>query len=139
VDDGLAAVELAILLPVLLGLVLAAIDFGLAFRQQIMLRNAASSAAQYAAVQPCDTAGIVSKAKTELQNVSVLKPTPSLSPAPVFMDQSGSPAGDCTTAYQVRITVSASYTLLTGGFLGLFGVPNSVPVSGQQTVRIQGH
>ena len=54
-DRGVAAVELALVLPVFLALVFGAIDFGLGFRQQIMLHNAASNAAAYAAVQPCDT------------------------------------------------------------------------------------
>jgi Flp pilus assembly protein TadG len=137
-DDGVAAVEFAILLPVLLAVTLAAIDFGLAFRQQILLRSAASNAADYASVQPCDAAGIDADAASEIQNVSVLKPTLS-SPQIQFMDASGGTVTDCLTAYQARVTVSAQYTLLTGGFLGLFGVPSSVTVSGQQTVRIQGH
>ena len=58
-EHGAAAVELAILLPVFLAITLAAVDFGLAYRQQLMLHNAASNAANYASVQPCDTAGTI--------------------------------------------------------------------------------
>lgn len=141
-DSGVAAVEFAILVPVLLLLTFGAIDFGLAFRQQLILRSAASSAAEFASTRPCDNAGIESAAQTELQDVSVLRPTPSLSPSPdpLFMNQAGAAAGDCTTAYQLRVTVSAPYTLLTGTFLHAFlpGVPTSVDVSGQETVRIKG-
>ena len=136
-DDGVAAVELAILLPVFLALTLAAIDFGLAFRQQIMLRNAASNAAAYASVQPCDTAGIDSDATKEIQSVSVLKPVLS-TPQIVYLDSSGGVVTDCTTAYQVRVTVSAPYSLLTGAVLSMFGVSNTLTVSGQETVRIEG-
>lgn len=136
-DSGAAAVELAILLPVFLAITLAAIDFGLAFRQQLMLHGAASNAAEYASVQPCDTSGIDSDAAAELQNVNVLKPALS-TPQLVFMDASGSAVTDCMTAYKVKVTVSAPYSLLTGSFLGVFGVPSSVDVSGQETVRIQG-
>lgn len=138
-DAGIAAVELAILLPVLLALTCAAVDFGLAFRQQIMLRNAASNAAAYAAVQPCDTAGIDSDAANEIQGVSVLKPAIS-TPQIVFTDASGAVVTDCLSASQVQVTVSAPYTLLTGSFLhGLFGIPTAVTVDGQETVRVQGH
>lgn len=141
-DDGVAAVEVAILLPMFLLLTFGAIDFGLAFRQQLILRGAASSAAEFASTRPCDNAGIVGAATNEVQNVSVLKPEPSLSPGPdpVFLDQAGVAAGDCNTAYQLRVTVSAPYTLLTGTFLHAFlpAVPTVVNVSGQETVRIKG-
>lgn len=137
-DEGLAAIELAILLPVLLALILAAVDFGLAFRQQIMLRNAASNAAAYAAVQPCDTAGIDSDASAELQNVSL--PAPVIStPQIVFTDASGAVVTSCLNATQVQVTVSAPYTLLTGTFLhAFFGVGTTLNVSGRETVRVQG-
>lgn len=136
-DAGAAAVELAILLPVFLGLTLAAIDFGLSFRQQLMLRNAASNAATYASVKPCDTAGIDAAATTELQNVSVLRPTIG-TPQILFLNSSGSTGGDCTTANQVEVTLSAPYSLLSGTFLSWFGVPSSITVSGHETVRIEG-
>lgn len=139
-DEGVAAVELALVLPVFLALTLGLIDFALAFRQQIMLRDAASNAATYAAVQPCDTTTITQDATDEIQNVSVLKPT-----NPVvtlsFTDSSGTvltTSDACSTASQVEVSVSAPYDLLTGSFLSLFGVPSSLTVSGQETVQIQG-
>jgi len=136
-DDGAAAIEFAILLPVFLVLTLAAIDFGLSFRQQVILRGAASNAASYAAVYPCDTANIEQAASTELQGVSPLRPdigTPQIS----YLSDSGAAAADCTSATQVEVKVSAPYTLLSGSFLGVFGVPGSVSVSGQETIRIEG-
>jgi Flp pilus assembly protein TadG len=139
-DQGVAAVELALVLPVFLALIFAAIDFALAFREQIMLRNAASNAAAYAAVQPCDltgTTGITYRASSELQSVSVLAPS-NVSVAESFSDATGTelPSTACTTAYSATITVNAQYNLLTGGFLGIFGVPLHLPVSGSETVRI---
>src|SRR4051794_16056856 len=120
-DEGVAAVELAILLPVFLALTLAAIDFALAFRQQIMLRNAASNAAAYAAVQPCDVSGVQDRASQELNGVTVLKPDISV-PPPKYVGGSGT----CLTATQVQVTVSAPYNLITGSFLGTFGVPQTL-------------
>lgn len=142
-DEGVAAVELAIVLPVFLALTLASIDFALAFRQQIMLRNAASNAASYAAVQPCDltgVTGITDRATNELQNVSVLKPT-SVTVTTAFTDSSGAvlTASDaCSSASEVEVMVSAPYNLITGDVLGLFGVPQQLTVTGQETVQIQG-
>ncbi len=145
-DEGVAAVELAIVLPVFLAITLGAIDFALAFRQQIMLRNAASNAAAYAAVQPCDlgdsTSGINFQALAELEHVSVLKPDPTdVTVTTTFTDNSGSAvtSGDaCTTASRVEVTVAAPYNLITGTFLGVFGVPQTMHVIGQETVQIQG-
>jgi len=139
-DRGVAAVELALVLPVFLALVFGGIDLGLAFREQIMLRNAASNAAAYATVQPCDltgSTGVTYRATNELQNVGVLAPS-NVSVAESFTDSGGSPlAGTaCITAYAVTIKVSADYNLLTGHLLGLFGVPVHLPVSGSETVRI---
>jgi Flp pilus assembly protein TadG len=144
-DEGVAAVELAILLPIFLALTFAAIDFALAFRQQIMLRNAAANAASYAAVQPCNldsgTTNITEQATRELQHVSVLKPDPVTVLPPTYMDSNGDDVTGtdaCTTATQVQITVSAPYDLITGTVLGIFGVPQSLTISGQETVRIVG-
>src|SRR4051794_36241098 len=143
-DEGIAAVELAIVLPVFLALTLAGIDFALAFRQQIMLRNAASNAAAYAAVQPCSLTGgttnITQQATTELQSVSVLKPT-DVVVATAFTDGSGTQvtgADACAAGTRVQVTVSAPYNLVTGTFLGAFGVPQSVTVTGVETVQIVG-
>jgi Flp pilus assembly protein TadG len=143
-DDGVAAVELALVLPVFLALVLASIDFALAFRQQIMLRNAASNAASYAAVQPCDlgnpASGITYQALADLQHVNVLKPS-NVVVSTSFTDSNGAPAtgiSACQTAAQVQVTVTAPYNLITGDLLGAFGVPQTLTVSGHETVQIEG-
>jgi hypothetical protein len=51
-EAGQATVELAILLPVLLGLVLAALQVGLVARDQVLLVQATREAARAAAVAP---------------------------------------------------------------------------------------
>src|SRR4051795_3624978 len=114
-DDGVAAVELAILLPVFLALTLAAIEFALAFRQQIMLRNAASNAAAYAAVQPCSLTGgttnITQQATSELRSVTVLKPT-NVVVTTTFTDGAGAAitgVDACTSGTRADVTVTAPY------------------------------
>lgn len=143
-DEGVAALELALVLPVFLALILASIDFALAFRQQIMLRNAASNAAAYAAVQPCDlgnaTSGITYQALAELQHVTVLKPS-NEAVTTSFTDSAGASVTGvdaCLTAAQVQVTVTAPYNLITGDVLGVFGVPQTLNVSGHETVEIEG-
>ncbi|MHA7177553.1 TadE/TadG family type IV pilus assembly protein [Arthrobacter sp. Sr24] len=49
-DRGAAAVEFALVLPVLLGVLLGIMEFGFLFNQQISASNAAREGARYAAV-----------------------------------------------------------------------------------------
>ena len=58
-----------------------------------------------------------------------------------YSKEDGTPvtaADACSTAYRITVEVRAPYKLLTGGFLGLFGVPQTLKVSGSETARIQG-
>lgn len=136
-DQGVAAVELAIILPVFLAVVLGAIAFGLVFREQIMLRNAAANAADYAASQPCASSGITSQALAELSQVSVLRPSASVTTT--FLDSSGnelSGTGACLAASQVVVSVRAPYNAVSNALLSVFGI--SGDVVGQDVVNIQG-
>jgi Flp pilus assembly protein TadG len=63
---GQAIVELAILLPLILLILLGAIDFGRVFILTTQLENAAREGAAYGAVKPTDAAGITSAARQEL-------------------------------------------------------------------------
>ena len=141
-DEGVAAVELAIILPVFLAVVLGGIAFGLVFREQTMLRNAAANAAAYAAVQPCNlgdsTSGITFQALAELNHVSVLKPDATVTTT--FLDSSGTAltgTDACLSASQVEVTVSAPYNDVSGALLGVIGLASGNVVA-QDTVQIQG-
>jgi len=144
-DQGVAAVELAIILPVFLAVVLGGISFGLVFREQIMLRNAAANAAAYAAVQPCDlgdsTSGITFQALAELQHVSVLKPESSdVNVATTFLDGSGAEvtgSDACLSAAQVEVTVTAPYNTVSSALLGVVGLASG-NIVGQDIVQIEG-
>ena len=68
-DRGAAAVELALVLPVLLTLVLGIVDFGFAFNAKIAITQAAQEGARLASVQKDATQGEVSsRVNTALTN-----------------------------------------------------------------------
>ncbi len=140
-DRGAAAIEFAILLPVFLALTLAAIDFALAFRVKLMLHNAAGNAATYAAVAPCNTTDIVSRARAELPSSDVsgdLADPANTSVTVTLSDPTICTVGATTTGVTATVTVSSTYHLLTGTALGMFGVPRTLPVATADTVRVAG-
>lgn len=60
-DRGAAAVELALVLPVLLLLVMGIVDFGLAYNRQISLSGGAREGARWLALNSSDLTGAVTK------------------------------------------------------------------------------
>lgn len=74
---GAAAIEFAIVLPVLLTILLGACDFGRVFYSTIAIANAARSGAAYASINPFDsatqtawTAGVNQAVKDELSQIT---------------------------------------------------------------------
>src|SRR4051794_35629646 len=59
-DRGAAAVELALVLPVLMLLVMGIVQFGLAFNRQISLSGGAREGARWLAIHSADSTGAVS-------------------------------------------------------------------------------
>ena len=59
-------VELALVLPVLMLIMVIAIDFGRLFSTYIGIHNAAREGAAYGATHPTDNAGITTRARNEL-------------------------------------------------------------------------
>jgi Flp pilus assembly protein TadG len=60
-DRGAAAVELALVLPVLLLLVMGIIDFGMAYNRQISLSGGAREGARWLALHATDQTGAVTR------------------------------------------------------------------------------
>lgn len=65
-DRGAAAVEFALVLPLLLLLIVGMVQFGRVYSMQIQLTGAANDGARYLSVNPTDAAG----ARTRTQNAA---------------------------------------------------------------------
>jgi Flp pilus assembly protein TadG len=70
-DSGAAAVEFALVLPLLLLVVVGIIQFGRIYSQQIELEGAANAGARYLAVHPTDTAGARAKTRDAANNITL--------------------------------------------------------------------
>jgi Flp pilus assembly protein TadG len=116
-DRGAAAVEFALVLPILLTLVLGIIEFSHLYNAQIVITNAAREAARTMAVTN-NPATATTAARTAASgytiNVSV---------------------GACSSGAEVVSNVSSSVGLITGSWLGL---PATFTIQGQGAMRCGG-
>jgi Flp pilus assembly protein TadG len=107
-ERGAAAVEFAIILPILLTLVMGIMEFGRAYNAQLSLTNAAREGVRVMAVSNNPLA-----AKAAAKNAAV-----SLNPALVDSNISFSQPS-CAPTQQMTLTISYSLSTLTG-FAGPF-------------------
>ena len=144
-DRGQALVEFALVLPVLLIVLLFAIDFGRAFYSWVILQNASRIGANYAAlnpelwkvdpaVVPAEYSALISK---DWGAIDCDVPT-----APVFIDSPGdtSLAGQTAdTAFDVgdsvRVTLTCPFRPLTPIISGILG--NSIQLVATSEFRIR--
>ncbi|MHA6668501.1 TadE/TadG family type IV pilus assembly protein [Homoserinimonas sp. A447] len=113
-DSGAAAVEFALILPVLILLLMGLIEFSLLFNTQISLTQAAREGARTMAIHN-DPA--VAQAAT-------INAAPSVNPAIAAGDITITPT-DCTAGTTVTVTINYNAGLLTG----FFGV--TLPLEGR--------
>jgi Flp pilus assembly protein TadG len=112
-ESGAAAVEFALILPLLILMILGMIEFSRAYNVQISLSNAAREGARVMAIEN-DPA---------LARSSAIAAAPSLNPALTSGEITVSPAS-CTAGQTVRVTINHSLPLITD----YFGV--SIPMTG---------
>ncbi|MBT2552948.1 TadE/TadG family type IV pilus assembly protein [Arthrobacter sp. ISL-5] len=131
-EKGAAAVEFALILPILLMLVLGIFEFGRAFNIQVALSEAAREAARYAAVHYAD-AGYSDE---DAQNAGVVA-APSVDLVADNVDVAHD-AGACSPGDNVVVTVTFNTTYLTG-LPGLIpGMPADVSLTGRGVMRCGG-
>jgi Flp pilus assembly protein TadG len=127
--SGQSIVEFAIIIPVLLLLVMGAIDFGRAFSMKIALTNAAREGAYYLSYHPTDKDdcslgcyhGTFLAASNEAYSAGVTI-------APANMNVSGC----CTSGSMVTVTVSQQITLsIYQFFAGPLNLSSSVRMRSQ--------
>jgi Flp pilus assembly protein TadG len=102
-ERGAAAVEFAILLPLLLMLVLGSIEFGRAYNAQITLTNAARDGVRVMAIAN-DPAGAKTAAKNAAASVSTTIPTSDVTLS----------TNTCSTGAQVTLTIKYNLSTITG-------------------------
>ena len=110
-QEGVASVELALVLPVLLLLVVGAVRFGIAFNAKIEMTGAAREAARYVVAHQ-GAANLSANVLTAAQGAS---PGLNLTSAEVVITNTTSGSGVCSPAApygEIRVTISRQYALL---------------------------
>ena len=102
-ERGAAAVEFALLLPLLLMLVLGTIEFGRAYNAQITLTNAARDGVRVMAIAN-DPAGAKTAAKNAAASVSTTIPATDITLS----------TNACSTGAQVTLTINYKLSTITG-------------------------
>src|SRR5918996_5280451 len=127
---GQALVEFALILPILILLVVLAIDFGRVFFTSVSLNNATRVAANYAAAYPNGPWGAGSEydraVRSDAGALGCTLPTPL--PAPTF------PGGTALGA-EARVVLSCSFSLITPVASNVLG--GSVALSSASTFPIR--
>lgn len=120
-EGGAAAVETALVLPLLLFVLFAIIDLSRAYDTKIQLSQAAREGARLVAMQSS------SNLTTRVQQAAPGLNIPASGVTVAYLDSSGNvvSGGDCTNSSVVnaRVTVTVSFTWVTGisGFARFFG------------------
>lgn len=104
-EDGAAAVEFALILPVLILLILGMIEFSFVFNAQISLTNAAREGARVMAIQNDPATA----------KAAAIAAAPSVNPAVTAGQIAVTPA-DCAAGDTVTVTISYTADLFTGFF-----------------------
>jgi Flp pilus assembly protein TadG len=136
-DDGSNIVELALLLPVLLLMLVAAVDFGRAYYIAIEVNSAAHAGALYGSQNPTDTNGMITAARLDAADVP-LQPPSATYDCECYDGTAiacGATADSCSNTgnpvYRVTVKTSAIYTPM----LNVLGVIDTLTINGQSIMR----
>jgi Flp pilus assembly protein TadG len=136
-ERGAELIELALVLPILLLMFAAIVDFSLMFQRYLVLNNAAREGARIA-VLPGYTAADVQDRVTQYvrQGIGDNTVTPTVVLTPVSIDPPG--ATPAFPAAQVTVTMTHTY-LLMGPVSGLLGGGSwsSITLAARSTMRIE--
>ena len=127
---GQALVEFALVLPIMLFLLVIAIDFGRLFYLNIGINNGAREGAAYGAKLPNDTTGITTRVRQELG----LPPADASVSVTMACNPNCYTSSTVTPAHTIRVTASTSFSFLTPFINGVFG--GSLPMSAGSTAVI---
>ena len=124
-EAGVALIEAAFVLPILLVLAMGMLDFGRAFHAKHLLDEAAREGCRVAVVTSPDTGLVTSRVGTVLS-------------AGGLTATSVTVAGP-DAARMVTVTVHATFTFVTPGVFSLFNASfgNTLAMTGQSTMRFE--
>lgn len=108
-DRGAAAVEFALVVPILIALTFGVIAFGHAFHTQTMLDNAARDGVRVFALSDSSTAAADARAAAKASAA----PTMTLSDGQIAVQPSA-----CTVGQNARVSITLTDFRLLGGFFG---------------------
>lgn len=125
-ESGVALIEFAFVLPILLVLAMGMLDFGRAFHTKSLLDQAAREGARVAVVTTPDVDIVENRVNAVLASGGI-------TPTSVTVD--GPDA-----ANMVTVTVNATFTFITPGVFALVGgdYGNTIPMAGQTVMRFEG-
>ena len=127
-DRGAAAVEMALVLPLLLLILFGLVDFGRAFNYQMQLTQAAREAVRVKALGGTDF---------DARN-RVTAATAAMNPAPATAFPATCPVGNTTANAKVTVSYSFSYITPLGPIARLFGASTLPNVGTVQTLSSEG-
>lgn len=136
-EDGSSLVELALVTPVLLLLLVGAVDLGRAYYVAMEVNSAAQAGALYGSQNPTDTDGMVKAAQldaSDIKDISVQPSPPSCVCYGGDAQPCGATANPCTAGnllYLVQVNTSATYTPI----LSFGGVFSTMTFNGQAKMR----
>ena len=123
---GVALIEAAFVLPILLVLCMGMLDFGRAFHTKSVLDQAAREGARIAVITSPDADLVTDRVNSVLASSGVAAASVTvLGPGPDHM---------------VTVTVTTTFTFITPGVFALVGgsYGNTIPMSGQTVMRFEG-
>ncbi len=125
-ESGVALIEFAFVLPILLVLAMGMLDFGRAFHTKSLLDQAAREGARVAVVTSPDVDIVESRVNAVLASGGIV-------PTSVTVEGPD-------PAHMVTVTVNATFTFITPGVFALVGgdYGNTIPMSGQTVMRFEG-
>jgi len=123
---GVALIEFAFILPILLVLAMGMLDFGRAFHTKSLLDQAAREGARVAVITSPDPDIVTDRVNAVLASGGI---------TPTSVTVVGPDA-----SHMVTVTVSATFTFITPGVFALVGgdYGNTIPMSGQTVMRFEG-
>lgn len=115
-EEGAAAVEFALVVPLLLTLLFGIIEFGTAYNAQILVTNAAREAARHLTVEDGGTAASAGERADEVLAAIGLKIEPSSSFAVSGTPKNPGASGYCAFGQELSVDLRVERSTLTGLF-----------------------